>query len=256
MDGNRTGRLFLNLAIAIGVVGLFFYLITSSQFSQEMITWGLLILVLVLLVGGWVYNAWSGKKRRETLQQTAMELGYNFRPEAKDFSDSLQNSSPFGIFGKGRNRKAYNILRGQRRDAQVAVFDYRYTTGGGRSSQTHYQTLVLFTLSEARLTPFNLKPRGFFDKIAARFGRREVRLEVTPEFSRRYQVTGDDEWAIRRVFSTAVVALLEQQGNLCCEASADQLLVYRPDKRVKPEDLRTFIDSATQLLDLMRHSLV
>lgn len=53
-------------------------------------------------------------------------------------------------------------------------------------------------------------------------------------------------------FNPSVMSLFEQQNNLSCEAAANQLVVYRADKTVKPEDLHAFLDNAGQLLELMR----
>ena len=252
MDTNKTVKILINVILVIGAGVLIFFLISSNLLSEDMITWGILILIVVFMLVGFIYSAWAGKRRKEGLTQTASEMGYTFLPEDKEFNGQLQAAGQFEIFSKGHSRKAYNILRGQRRDAQVAVFDYKHTTGGGRSSQTHHLTLALLTLSQAELVQFSLRPRRMFDKLASRFGQKEMNFESAIEFSKKYLVQGNDEEAVRRLFNPSVMALFEQQNNLSCEATATQLLVYRSDKTVKPEELRAFLDNATQFLELMR----
>jgi len=252
MDNNRIMKLLSIFGSIVMMILVLFFLGRSNQFSEGYFIWVFLILGLGITVVSLVYNAWAGKKRKEALQQTAAEMGYSFLPEDKEFNAQLAASSPFEILSKGRNSKAYNILRGQRRDAQAAQFDYKYITGSGRSSQTHRLTLVLLTLEQAELVPFTLRGRGFFDKVAAKFGQKEIRIESSPEFSKKYLVKGNDEEAVPRLFSPTVLSLFEQQNNLACEASGNQLLVYRPDRTVKPEDTRAFLDTAAQLLELMR----
>jgi hypothetical protein len=252
MDNNRIMKLFSIFGSIVMMILVLFFLGNSSRFGEENLVWVFLILGLGIMVVSLVYNAWAGKKRKEALQLIAAEMGYSFAPEDKDFNAQLGSSAPSEILSKGRSPKAYNILRGQRRDAQTAVFDYKYTTGSGRSSQTHHLTLVLLTLEQAELVPFNVRGRGFFDKVAAKFGQKEISFESAPEFSKKYLVKGDDEEAVRRLFSPTVLSLFEQQNNLSCEAVENRLLVFRPDRTVKPEDLHDFLDNAVQLLELLR----
>lgn len=200
MDNNRAVKILINVVLVIGAGVLIYYLISSRLLSEDMITWGFLILVVVFMAAGFVYSAWAGKRRKEALLQAASEMGYAFLQEDKEFNGQLQGAGQFEIFSKGRNRKAYNILRGQKRDAQAAVFDYKYTTGGGRSSQTHQLTLVYLTLSQAELVQFSLRPRRMFDKVAAKFGQKEINFELAIEFSKKYLVQGNDEEAVRRLF--------------------------------------------------------
>jgi hypothetical protein len=251
MDNNRMKLLSIFGSIVMMILVLFF-MSNSSLFGEENLVWIFLILGLGIMVISLGYNAWAGKKRKEALQQVASEMGYSFAAEDKDFNMQLGASAPSEILSKGRSRKAYNILRGQRRDAQTTVFDYKYTTGSGRSSQTHRLTLVQLTLEQAELVPFSVRGRGFFDKVAAKFGQKEISFESAPEFAKKYLVKGEDEEAVRRLFGPTVMAFFEQQNNLSCEAVENRLLIYRPEKTIKPEDLRTFLDNATQLLELLR----
>jgi hypothetical protein len=252
MDSYRIFKLLSIFGSIVMMILALFFLGSSNRLSEDYFIWVFLILGLGITVLSLVYSAWSGKKRKEALQQTASEMGYSFMAEDKDFSAQLEAAAPFEIFSKGRSRKAYNILRGQRRDAQTALFDYKYTTGSGRSSQTHRLTLVLLTLEQAELVPFTLRGRGFFDRVAAKFGQKEIAIDAAPEFSKKYLVKGSDEEAVKRVLSPTVLSLFEQQNNLSCEVATNQLLVYRHERTVKLEEVRSFLDTAVQLLELMR----
>jgi hypothetical protein len=252
MDSNQTVKLISIIGSVVILLVVFFFLGTSNLFSEDYFIWAIVILGVGISVFSLVYSAWARRKRREAIEQLANEMGYSFTPEDKAFDAQIKTGSPFEILSKGRSRKAYNLVQGQKRDAQVALFDYQYTTGNGRSSQTHRQTLVLLTLEQAELVPFTLRGRGFFDKVAARFGQKEINIDTAPDFSKQHLVKGGDEEAVQRVFTPSVVALFEQQKNLACEVVENQLLFYRPERTVKPEELRSFMDTATQLLELLR----
>lgn len=252
MDTNRTLKVLLNLGIFIGIVVVVFFMGSANIFSEDNLTWGILILVLVIMVVSIAYSAWANKRRKEALQQTSIEIGFTFVPEDKELSNQLLNSASFDLFSKGRGRKAYNLLNGQRRDAQATIFDYKYTTGGGRNSHTYHQTAVLFSLEAPDLAQFSLRPRGLFDKVAAKLGQKEIDFSTAAEFSKKYLVKGSDETAVQRIFNPSVITFLEGQQSLSVEGSDKQLLVYRSGKRVKPEELQAFLENATQLLVLMR----
>ena len=170
----------------------------------------------------------------------------------KDLSSELQNTTAFDLFSKGRSRKAFNFLRGQRRDAQVTIFDYQYTTGAGRNSRTTFQTAVLFNLETPELAQFILKPRGLWEKMTSKLGAKEIDFSTAAEFTKKYLVKGTDEIAIHQVFNPSVVAFFEGQQGLSVEANDKQLLVYRQAKRIKPDELQAFLENAVQLLALMR----
>jgi hypothetical protein len=252
MDINRTLKILLNLGIFIGVIVVVFVMGSANIFSQDYLTWGILILVVVIMVVSIAYSAWANKRRKETLQQTSTEIGFTFVPEDKELSNQLLSSASFDLFSKGRGRKAYNLLIGQRRDAKATIFDYKYTTGGGRNSHTYHQTAVLFSLDGNDLAQFNLRPRGLFDKVAAKLGQKEIDFSTAAEFTKKYLVKGTDEMAVHRVFNPSVVAFFEGQQGLTVEANEKQLLVYRQAKRIKPEELQAFLENAAQLLALIR----
>jgi hypothetical protein len=240
MDLNRIGILSSNL------------LKPNQISSDEVLVWGTFILVFVILIVSIVWGALARKKRREALQQLSTEIGFSFTPEDKEFNIQLQSGTQFDLFSRGHSRKANNLLQGQRREAKVVLFDYKYTTGGGRSSQTHQQTAVLFNLEQPDLTQLSLKPRGLWDKVAVKLGQKEIDFSTAAEFTKRYLVKGSDEAAIHRIFNTSVVAFFEEQQGLSMEANEKQLLFYRQNKRVKPEELQAFLEKGAQLLALMR----
>ena len=52
----------------------------SSQSSDDFLVWGVLILVLVIMAVSIGWSIWAGKKRKEALQQIALETSLKFHP--------------------------------------------------------------------------------------------------------------------------------------------------------------------------------
>jgi hypothetical protein len=242
------------------IILLFFFIVyifsqmreKPATISDEIVSWGIFVLVLILVSGGFAYIIWNNKKRREAIEQFAVESGFNYQHEDESFTGLLGTMGNFALFKRGRSRRASNILRSSRRDYEVALFDYRYTTGSGKSSHTHYQTVALFTLGESEFPQFAVRPRNFLDQVAAWFGQKELDFSQRLEFSRKYLVKGEDAAAVRYAINDPFITYYEQQDKLSSEADGKYLIVYRWGQAVKPEMWRTFLDDATRVLEHIR----
>src|SRR5439155_23750164 len=79
------------------------------------------------------------------------------------------------------------------------AFEYRWTTGSGKSSRSHRIGALLWTLQRS-LPQFFLAPEGWWDKLAAYFGGQDIDFDDSPAFSRSYRLRGADEGAVRALF--------------------------------------------------------
>lgn len=92
------------------------------------------------------------------------------------------------------------------------AFDYSYATGGGNSARRHRFAMMLWESPDTRLPRFSLAPEGFFQRLGQRFGVKDYDFTEDPEFSRAYQLQGDDEAAVRALFTPARRAYLLAAG--------------------------------------------
>ena len=119
----------------------------------------LLFLIFPLFIGLLIYfNYRAEKARREALQEASQRLILNLSPDGD--ADFLNRLGPFTLAAQGRSRRLTNLMRGRHGDLEVALFDYRYTTGSGKHSRTHRQTAVLFAGESSALTRFSLANFG------------------------------------------------------------------------------------------------
>jgi hypothetical protein len=81
-----------------------------------------------------------------------------------DFYD-LNLISPLGGMKQRHSRSISNVFSGMFNDIPVMVMDYKYTTGGGKSSHTWQQTVLTFESDKLLLPSFFLRPENLFDKI-------------------------------------------------------------------------------------------
>jgi hypothetical protein len=166
---------------------------------------------LAVVVGGGIVTAvvlWQ-RRRREALEQYCLVRGYRFERERPGAASDLEG---FGVFHQGHNRRWRATISGQSGGRAFTAFEYTYVTGGGKNSSHHRLTVMLWESTETSLPAFTLVPEGFFRRLAQRFGAKDFDFEEDPEFSRAYQLQGDDEAAVRALFTPGRRAFLTAPG--------------------------------------------
>lgn len=213
-------------------------------------TW-LPIVILIAIVGVVIVaTTLSERRRREALQQLTTEIGLRF--DAEPLEELPAELRSLHLFQHGRRRRVGNVLFGQLDGRETWLFDYRYTTGGGKHSHTHKQTVAVYWRDGATLPEFAMRPESIFDKLGALFGAADIDFAEHPRFSSRYLLGSDQEARVRELFRADVLEHLEQADeNWCVEGGGAWLLCYRAGKRVAPERLRGFIDSTRTVADLL-----
>lgn len=174
------------------------------------------------------------RQRSSAMEQVARQLNLAFT-DAEDtrLLDRLQS---FPFFNTGRSRKMSNVMTAETEQARLAVFDYRFTTGNGQSSQTHHHTLVVIESELLRLPRFSLRPEKFFDRVRAKFGMQDIDFEDHETFSRLFVLQGENEAEIRQYFDQDLLDLLAAQPEISVDGGAD-LFTYRETKRQPPEQV-------------------
>lgn len=193
-------------------------------------------LSLVALI---IYLVWRHeKKRTEALSIVAEQNGLQFSAEKNE--TLLAKLQAFSLFNKGRGKKMKNVMVAETELARMTIFDYQYTTGGGKNSQTHHHTLMAMESDSLNLPAFSLKPEGFFDRIGAKMGFQDIDFDEHPEFSSAFVLKGKDEVAIRQFFDGPMMDLFVQHKGISVEAQLG-LFTYRKGGRKQPPEIRGFM---------------
>lgn len=213
----------------------------------------MMIIGIACVVGVYLlFNHYHEKERTRKLQEIAQQMGLRFDPEG---NPSLINQlAAFHLFSQGRSKQIKNMLRGQIQQGEIAIFGYQYTTGSGKNTHTARQTVVSFRAASLNLPHFALRPENMFHKIGEVFGYRDIDFESHPTFSDRYLLRADDEAETRRVFTDQVLSHFEQQTACSTEGGGDQLIFYRADARVAPDQMHAFMEEGLQVLTLFEPS--
>ncbi len=212
--------------------------------------WILVFLSALVVIGVamWVAAYQAEKRRKEQLGAVASRLGFEFWPESQP--QLVEHLANFRLFSQGRSRKARNVMNGRAGDVEVQIFDYEYVTGGGKSSHSWRQTVILFESNRLQLPAFSLRPQGFWDGIAGAFGRQDIEFPASPEFSSAYLLQGRDEDRVRAIFSEPVVAYYTRHPGLCVEGDGGHLIYYHKECRAEPEQIPDFFQEGLDVLDV------
>ncbi len=190
------------------------------------------------------------RKRREGLEQFALESGFSFSAEADP--SIAQELAPLqvsvGMAAAGGARYA-NILRGSRGGREVVVADR--SIGQGKSQNT---TTIVAIRFETPLPPFYLCTENFLMHIVEKFGYSDIDLDSAPEFARRYFLHSEKPDEVLALFTTDVTAAFEQlpqDAFLCVQGAGKWLAVFRGSRLTQPAQLRDLVEMAARIADAL-----
>ena len=207
------------------------------------------VLVLVgiaaVATGVIAYAKYADKKRKEELQKLADEMGLDFHPAG---SVELQTElAPFNLFNSGRSKRLTKLIRGESDEVTISIFDYQYTTGSGKHSHTHYQTVAALQSPTIQIPDFTMRPENFMDKIGGMIGLQDIDFESHPKFSKMFVLKSSSEAAIRKLFNKAILEFFEGKEKLCVEANYGAVIIYRSGRFIKPSQIKEFLGEAYEV---------
>jgi len=178
------------------------------------------------------------RKRSDDLANLAVELGLEF---SKQGSPNVPGLGRFQLFSRGRRRKTYNVMKGSVEGVHAAVFDYRFTTGSGKSTTTHKQTVCAIFDDRLNLPLFQMRPEGFWQKLGQIFGYQDIDFPENEFFSKKYTLRGRDEEQIRAAFTSDVLAFFETRPGLYVEGGGDTIIFFKAGRRMKVREIQDFL---------------
>jgi hypothetical protein len=237
-------RITAFLTVMLAAAGLALLLLFENTIPFGVV---LLIGVAVMLMVG--VGVWFGRRRTKEMAAVAEAMNFSFM--AHLLLVWLRAIAPFKLLTLGRDQKAFNALFGRVGECEVIFFEYQYTTGSGKSSQTHHLGVVILPDGAPGRSDFQLTPRTFFDKFAGLFTTKGIELEDADEFNRRCKLTGRDEDRLRKTFNPDLVEYLGRDGRWHMEVLNGQLLLHR-QTRLKPNKVPGLVTDALEVRDLLR----
>jgi hypothetical protein len=213
---------------------------------QNLLPFVLIPAILALIGGIYVVSMQMEKARIEALTAASQAMGFTFEPDGD--LDVMKGFGDLPLYGHGHSKQVRNVMTGKAGERDLKLFDYRYITGGGKSSHTWNQTVALFPQGAQGLPDFLLAPENILHKIGQVFGYQDIDFDSSPDFSSHYLLRGADEMAIRSAFGADALAYFGQERGWHVEVAGGNVGIYRSDKRCKPEELAAFRDQVSAVL--------
>jgi|SRR5580658_530607 hypothetical protein len=201
------------------------------------------VVIIVMLIG-----QIQAKRRTKALITLAPAIGFSF--EGDNWTDSSRAprlQTP--LFDRGRGQKFRNIMTGQFAGFDTSLFDYWYTTGGGKNSHTWTQTVVAFT-QDVWLPVFELRPEGVLDRVADAFTHKDINFDSHPGFSHRYLLRGPEGDRVRELFAPPLLTFLEglpKEEKWHMEGDGHTLILYRSNVIVSAEEIQRLLDHTSSM---------
>ena len=215
----------------------------------------LFIIILVLLA---FYFFWYPQLRRsENLRKTAIDLKIPFYPKGDDsLYDHLEY---FYLFSNNSKSQITNMLHQEDKETELAFFDFTFEVGrggstpscgegggGGVSYGTEYKQSVVYLCSpKLDLPQFVLRPEKIYHQS---LDLQDIDFSSNPKFSNDYLLQGNPEESVRNLFDNQLLDFFESKPRLCVEGGANQMLFYRLNERVSPNNLSQFLEEGMQVL--------
>jgi hypothetical protein len=208
------------------------------------VVWSVVGLVVLLFGALIVITRRRERERTEALVRVAETAGLSF--QAKADVETVRGLGDVQLYERGHSRRVTNLMTGRVGSTELAVFDYRYTTGAGKNQHTWTQTVAVFPSIRPSLPDLQLAPESPLHKIAEAFGSQDIDIESSPEFSRRYVLKGQDADAIRSVLYPRATSYFGEHEGWTVEARSGTVAIYRSQARPRPEDVMAFVADATE----------
>jgi hypothetical protein len=225
---------------------------SSAGPSEKTFLQGWVILVILLIaavVASLVIQKSRARKRTQAIMKAAIEMGFEF--EGEDWKDK-QRAPQLGtaLFERGHDHELMNVMSGSASGMRASLFDYGFKTRTGRSQHHWKQSVGSFSKDGVFLPYFELRPVGMVDKIWGAVTHKNIDVAADREFSRRYVLRGALEDKVRPLFAPGLITYFESLDagkKWHVEGSGDTLIVYRLEKRVPAEEIRTFLEETSAI---------
>jgi len=170
-----------------------------------------------------------------------------------DASVALLQSFEIGRSGIEDTRRVWGLTEANEGSvSKTRMMNYSFVCFNGLRPKSYDQTVVLIEHRDFGLPHFLLTKRQIFQWFEKLF---RVPTLIVPEqatFNRMYQLKGQNEVAVRALFTPEVCTALEQHAGLTIEGHDQQLLIFRERIVLDPVEWPVFLDEARGLAKLFR----
>ncbi len=211
---------------------------------------------IALFMAPWIavffwYLHIRGKVQIRFWKEVAESRGWSYE---KDHSVAGERGL---LFHQGSGRTVLHAVSGVYHEQPLSIVEYMYTTGSGKSKQTHYYTIfeVKFRGTFPHLYLNNIKNADYID-FFRKMGLPQLSLPA--EFEKKFQLYAPKQYEIEalQIFSPDVLEfLLREKWEHDLELTESELIISRPMHINSASELETELTKVQTLVDRMAPTL-
>ena len=193
-------------------------------------------------------------QRQIRLQKLAITNNWTFEREIDWNTSYLRN---FTFFDSRPIEMKSNSLQGidVENNANWEIADIVFDEGAMLALEV-YQTTVQIVRLPTQIPRFIIDKEGLFDKIFEKVKvfsgkRRDINFLKFSEFSRKFQLSGEDENAIRAFFTDNLIRFLEQNEIHHIESNGEALMIFKYLHIARTDEVQNMLTFSHNLLGHM-----
>ncbi len=173
--------------------------------------------------------------RQRSLEQTAGEYGWEYRPEHNKKTDFLRD---FIFFEHRDIMYSYNELRNPQGNCRLMDLEF---TEGAFIAREVIKATVLYIDCPGSIPVFTLDKEGLLGFLYGLAGFRDINLENHPDFNRRFHLSGEDPAALADTFTDDVVLFLESNPYFHVESNGEGLLILKKERLLGIREIKRMV---------------
>jgi MFS superfamily sulfate permease-like transporter len=194
-------------------------------------------------------NPQKTSPRQQRIKQIAIDNNWLYTKEIHvDSSELLE----FDFFNSRPLEYKLNVVAGAFPDTEIdwELSDIVFDEGAMLSKEVYKTTVQLIHLPK-EIPSFVLEQEGIFDKLFDRvlsFSSKDIDFPEAPLFSKKMRLTGEDEAAIRTLFSIELLTFLESEEIYHIECNGEALLIFKSLRIANTGEIKNMVRFTEELV--------
>jgi hypothetical protein len=180
-------------------------------------------------------------KRQKNLEQVANDFGLSFDPIRKKNSVLLEN---FIYFKTKKIKLVFNQLSAK--NSPCHLFDITFSEGEFIAKEVVRSTM-LYIKTSSNVPVFTLDREGLLERLYALAGYKDIDIESHADFSKRFYLRGENESAIRTLFTDELVLFFESNAYYHIESSKNGILIFSKERIASIKEIKALLDFGFRL---------
>jgi hypothetical protein len=182
--------------------------------------------------------------REKELKALAKSLNFTYA------TSNTSNRSNFGQFSAETIRVKYegNILSGKISDFHYHISDLSIVKGGEFKAQINQVTVLSISDLHIGMPIFTMHKEGILEKTFIG----DIDFKAYPDFSNKYTLNGINETQVRSFFTKEIIEFFEKNDIYSIESLGAELLIYKPNKLAKVEEIKTLLNFGKELVEIAK----